>query len=116
MKIFLNITIILVGIYIYFVYGYGFIVFLFVLPSVLFLYTLTTKNIVIKKTGTKFLDNKDITAEYSSLLEEFGMRKSLSETLSKSSNINMSLIPKFRIWQIKTIKKAMLGLKDMLSK
>lgn len=115
-KVSVNIIIVLIGVYIFFVYDYAFLAFLFVLPSVIFLYSLTTKNEVIKKTGLKFTDNKDISEEYKSFLQEHGMRKSWAEIFSESSNINMSLIPKFEIWRIKTIRKAMMSLKDILSK
>lgn len=112
----MNIIIVLIGVYIFFVYDYDLFAFLFVLPSVIFLYSLTTKNEVTKKTGLKFTDNKDISEEYSSVLQEQGMRKSWAEIFSKGSNINMSLIPRFEIWRVKTIGKAMASLKDILSK
>lgn len=112
----MNIIIVLIGVYIFFVYDYDFFAFLFVLPSVIFFYSLTTKNEVIKKAGLKITDNKDISKEYSGFLQEQGMRKSWAEIFSEGSNINMSLIPKFEIWQIKTIRKAMTSLKDILSK
>lgn len=112
----LNIIIVLIGVYVFFVYDYNFLAFLFILPSVIFLYSLTTKNEITKKIGLKFTDNKDVSEEYSGFLQKQGMRKSWAEIFSEGSNVNMSLTPKFQIWRIRTIGRAMANLKDILSK